>query len=279
MTQRPTIFLCVGATKAGTSWLFEQLAAHPECHLRAIKELHYFNTFAWKCWNARLRFLGENASRLKPGSRMAADMLAWMDVMRLRRLNLEAYLEYLCEGRGDKHVVADMTPAYSLLSRRLLSRLAKIGDVRVLYLLRDPVDRLWSHIRMDAKRKAFVDHDLPDLSRRLFDEAMEKKGTAWPRGDYATIMPKLDAAIPADKLKFAFYEDLTTQQGMDAICDFLDIERRPAAFDDHVHKGVDLPMRDEDRARALAVLRPQYDHVARRMGTLPHAWQAALAGA
>ena len=37
------LFFCVGAAKAGTSWLYSQLAAHPECHFRAIKELHYFD--------------------------------------------------------------------------------------------------------------------------------------------------------------------------------------------------------------------------------------------
>lgn len=278
MTQKPTIFLCVGATKAGTSWLFEQLAMHPECHLRAIKELHYFNTVSQKSWNARLRFLGEQAARMKPGGRMANDMAAWMDVMRLRRLSLNGYLSYLCEGRGTKRVVADITPAYSLLSARLLSRMAKIGDVRVLYLMRDPVERLWSQIRMDAKRQSFVNHEIPAFSRRLLTEALEKKGPAWPRGDYAEIIPKLEAAIPAGQLKFAFYETLTSPGGMNAISDFLGIARRPAAFDKHVHKGVDLPMEAEDRARAMTVLRPQYEYVARRMGTLPDAWQANLAG-
>ena len=36
-------FLCIGAAKAGTDWLFEQLSAHPDCHFRSIKELHYFD--------------------------------------------------------------------------------------------------------------------------------------------------------------------------------------------------------------------------------------------
>lgn len=37
------IFFCVGAAKAGTSWLHRQLSDHPECHFCAIKELHYFD--------------------------------------------------------------------------------------------------------------------------------------------------------------------------------------------------------------------------------------------
>ena len=42
------VFLCVGAAKAGTSWLHTQLQAHPECHFRSIKELHYFDALDGK---------------------------------------------------------------------------------------------------------------------------------------------------------------------------------------------------------------------------------------
>ena len=42
MNREPTFLFCVGATKAGTSWLYEHLYAHPECRFRTIKELHDF---------------------------------------------------------------------------------------------------------------------------------------------------------------------------------------------------------------------------------------------
>ncbi|MDB5657806.1 MAG: hypothetical protein JWS10_421 [Cypionkella sp.] len=34
MSKQPTLLFCVGATKAGTSWLYDHLFAHPECHFR-----------------------------------------------------------------------------------------------------------------------------------------------------------------------------------------------------------------------------------------------------
>jgi len=36
-------FLCVGAQKGGTSWLYQQLAAHPDFWMAPLKELHYFD--------------------------------------------------------------------------------------------------------------------------------------------------------------------------------------------------------------------------------------------
>ena len=33
-------FLCVGAQKGGTSWLYRQLEAHPDFWMPPVKELH-----------------------------------------------------------------------------------------------------------------------------------------------------------------------------------------------------------------------------------------------
>src|SRR5215471_17299234 len=36
-------FLCVGAHKAGTTWLYRQLDSHPDFWMPPVKELHYFD--------------------------------------------------------------------------------------------------------------------------------------------------------------------------------------------------------------------------------------------
>jgi len=36
-------FLCIGAEKAGTTWLYEMLKAHPSVWMPPIKEIHYFD--------------------------------------------------------------------------------------------------------------------------------------------------------------------------------------------------------------------------------------------
>ena len=37
-------FLCVGAQKAGTSWLYRQLELHPDFWMPPMKELHYLDS-------------------------------------------------------------------------------------------------------------------------------------------------------------------------------------------------------------------------------------------
>ena len=36
-------FVCIGAQKGGTTWLYENLNSHPEVWMPPIKEIHYFN--------------------------------------------------------------------------------------------------------------------------------------------------------------------------------------------------------------------------------------------
>ena len=45
--RRPS-FICVGAGKAGTTWLWEMLRLHPGIYLPDVKEIHYFNDIAYE---------------------------------------------------------------------------------------------------------------------------------------------------------------------------------------------------------------------------------------
>jgi len=36
-------FLCIGAQKSGTTWLYHNLGLHPQIWLPIVKELHHFN--------------------------------------------------------------------------------------------------------------------------------------------------------------------------------------------------------------------------------------------
>src|SRR3954466_10680627 len=59
-------FLCIGAQKGGTGWLYEQLRFHPDFWMPPLKELHYFDR-QWRSpraaqkKNARLHEARESA--------------------------------------------------------------------------------------------------------------------------------------------------------------------------------------------------------------------------
>ncbi|MDZ4094019.1 MAG: sulfotransferase [Paracoccaceae bacterium] len=285
--QEPTILLGVGATKAGTSWLFDHLAGHPDCHLRSLKELHYFDTLEHGNFAGRLKVHRALAAQLaaragaasgQAVSRVAArraDVADWMAVLAQRVENLSAYLAYLTHGRGARHLVADITPSYALLPvARLRAMAGMAADVRFVYLLRDPVARLWSQVRMLAARASASADLVPEAAFALLDRILDGATSgATERGDYVGAVTRLRAAVNPARLLVMFHEDMLSPAGLARLSAFLGIRTAAADFGKRVHAGPVLAMSDTQIARARVLLRPQYDFVASQFPVLPAEWR------
>ena len=159
-----------------------------------------------------------------------------------------------------------MTPAYALLPEERLADMARMApDVRFLYLLRDPVERLWSHVRMMAGRRdenGVVDADA--CAHILKRTLKGREDQIAMRSDYGGALKRLGAAVPKAKLLVEVFEDMVGANGLDRICDFLGIARfkgNPAP----VHEGTAVKMTAAQRREARAWLEPQYD-AARKSG-------------
>lgn len=282
----PTLMFCVGATKAGTSWLYEELAGHPECHLRSIKELHYFDALESGRRDVEARQHGETIDTLTqrwwtaPVERRPrleeriADRRAYREVLTADEGDVSGYLDYLQVGRGEAALVGDVTPAYALLPTERLSAMARLlPDVRFVYLLRDPVARLWSHVRMIARRRSPEPTAEPERTARILNRTLRgEEREIEIRGDYAGALGRLDAAIAPERLLVMFYEELIAPGGLPRLCRFLGISAREGDTARRVHEGEKIEMKPGQRRRARAWLQPQYEHVQKVMGRLPDAW-------
>ncbi len=260
MTVAPTFLFCLGATKAGTSWLYRYLSRHPECYLRSIKELHYFDTvenghYDRPILGQRKRLAALQTAEGRPAmvARMRRDIVEWLEVLEQRREDTAAYPEYLTAHRGDRHLVADMTPSYALLPERRLQAMAAMDpDVRFVYLLRDPVSRLWSDVRMMARRKtddlaAFAASANERMHRALAAIEAGQSG----RSDYAAAITRLGKAVDPPRLLVMFLDEMMTPNGLSRLCAFLGIAARPGDFDQPIHEGAPLDMDDALRERAV----------------------------
>ncbi len=279
------VFLCVGAAKAGTSWLHRQVSAHPDCHFRALKELHYFDAIDGGRLDREFAKHGQwqksaldrlAASGSAPGEVQAlrlADRAAWLDVLERDSEDVEAYLAYLRDGASEGQVVGEMTPAYALLSvERLREMAAMAPDVRFLYLLRDPVERLWSHVRMIAGRR----DPAGDVTERdcavILDRTIGGAETEIvKRSDYDGAIERLKAAVAPARLLIEVFEEMVSGEGLNRIWDFLGV-RRLAADPAPVHEGRALAMNGAQRKLATTWLAPQYAAAEAALGRRPEAW-------
>lgn len=282
----PRIMFCLGATKAGTSWLYRCLSGHSEVHLRSIKELHYFDALEAGRLEARRVEVAANRDRLVarhkatgflkrgPLKRRIADHEAYLDVLD-RGADLDAYRAYLIGGRSGQAVVGDFTPAYGLLPEGRLAQMASLApDVRFVYLLRDPVERLWSHVRMIAARRAGDGALDPKRAARILNRTIAGEETEIVRrSDYRATLKALFAAVDPSRRLVTFYEDLFSGVALGRICRFLGIAPLQTPLQARVHAGQPLTMTADQRTAARAWLAPQYDFVRSELGSLPAGWQ------
>lgn len=298
MTAEPTVLFGVGATKAGTSWLHDYLRTHPDCAFSTIKELHYFDITQQRQVDrhrrlalaevARLEALqATDPARSKGYAKRAADLRRWLYVLAQDPLggDVTAYRDYLLGPAVGHRLVGDVTPSYALVPVERLRTMANLAhDVRFVYLMRDPVSRLWSHVRMaavrsGAGRKASAS-EVADEAFALFDQVLNDPDNAQAqsilsRGEYDAAVGRLRAAVAPEKLFIGLMEDVMTKPGISALCRFLGIVERPAELDRHVHEGVPLKLDARRRARARAALRAQYDFANQNFAPLPAAWRAS----
>jgi Sulfotransferase family len=155
-------FLCIGAQKGGTSWLYRQLAPHPDFWMPPVKELHYF----------------DELSRIAPiASARPRDDRDCRFLESIKRLSARSHLDLEDYARlfGPKGTLlsGDITPAYSMLSDEIIERIVdRFPNLKVIFLARDPVERAWSQLSMGVRLRninPFDATDADDVIRNLLN--------------------------------------------------------------------------------------------------------------
>ena len=268
---RGILAVSLGAAKSGTSWLFDQLAGLPGVHAPVSKEQHYFNNLD----ESREAHIAKLEARLVKytanGNAARADEVRAQ--LAMFNGDVSGYLSHVATGAKTQDVVMDFTPAYGLLSRERLLEIQNFANTRFIFLMRDPVARLWSNIRMDARRAVRQSGDFAETSYEMLESVLAGgKPAIRARGDYKGMLDRF-SGLDAKRVFISFYEELFTDETMTRICDFLEIAARPLAFDKRVNEGRALAMVEADRARAAEYLKPQYAAVQAHMGRLPDSWK------
>lgn len=290
----PGVVFGIGATKAGTSWLYRYLEMHPDCHFRAIKELHYFDMLEKGAQIRQMDRIVEARSRRRAAmltaegdrranlKRQVIDNDRWMSVIGRGVEDIPAYLAYMNEGHGGARIVGDFTPSYALLPEARLRQMQdlapdRVPKVKFIFLMRDPLERLWSNIRMMGGFGGRTGDAAAERARTIAREYLDGgQGDVVERSDYRAMLERMSAAIRPENLLIEFYERLFQQDTIDRICDFLGITRVAAQFDHRVNVSQTLDLAERWRRPMLDRLAPQYEFVANRFPDVPREWHANM---
>lgn len=283
-----TLLYCIGAQKAGTTWLHAQLQKRDEVYF-ARKEFHYWDVVRSPFIELRALPLGPMLPLLRrlrgrTGDRIGAlhpklrkMVLGWQMILSSPN-DHDAYLQALTLGRRGQKVIGDVTPAYTLLGSRSFAEMAALHpNSRFIFIMRDPVDRLWSGVRHRTRPWYGDPKGGSQIALDAFAAAIEDPfNSDLRRSDCARTITELDAAVPADRILYLFYETLFQEETIQRIAAFLGIAPFAADFAERTHEGVTYEERPspEQMARARAALAPSYDLVFERFGdAVPDKWR------
>lgn len=279
--QGVTLLLGIGAQKAGTSWLHAYLRGHPDCAPTVMKELHYFDSVAGRTGNGnRLRAQAiEHAERTGKAPARLRRLRRLQAISAAPDANDQSYIDLVTEGAAPGQVALDVTPEYAILPEAVFARMAALAGAKMVFILREPVARLWSAVRMAVVNRDLKGDDFDAACGALCDEFLSgATNPAIRRSDYAATLLKLETLVPAERRLVLFFEDLFRQSTGDRICDFLGIARHPVDRADVRNEGQKATMRPEQVKRATERLRPQYEAVCALYGAdVPAAWHARFA--
>ena len=207
------LFLGAGAMKAGTTWLYQVLDRHPGLHFTPEKEIHYFYAAAVRpgVLSDRIRLANVRDKYLRIDPEKSAPF-----AVRQRLRWSAAYLDgpvddywyrQLFAARPPGAWACDFSNYYALLPVDAWRRIAaRTGELRVLYTLRDPLKRLWSHVKFHLAvtgQTEALDRWGPDRMR-----AFARQDFLWENAEYGAAVRRMRAALPPDALRFAWHEEI-----------------------------------------------------------------------
>lgn len=197
-------FLCIGAQKAGTTWLIANLKSHPQIWTPPfIKELHYFDAVHLDYGKERLLHRYE-----KRGGRMIEkfpDRKSYFDkVIDPTFAFTDPWYRHIFSIAGKRFKKGECTPLYCALNEAGVAHVKSLmPDVRLIYMVRDPFDRAMSSFRMDMDHAGTNDGD--KMAHMLDEELFIS------RGDYRSNIPRWEKEFDPSQILYIPFGKIKTE--------------------------------------------------------------------
>jgi len=188
-------FLGIGAPRAASTWLHNRLALHPQIFMPHEKELHFFD-------------LMDSDGRYKFDIQTPSDR-RW-------------YATHF--SRAGDRVKGEITPAYSFLPEERVREIVEfLPGVKIIYILRDPIERAWSGIRRRCWYNQGRAADLCDVEDLV---EMAGRRDVLIRGDYRRNIEIWESQIQEQDMEYIFFEDINEngRNVLTGVCEFLGVD-------------------------------------------------------
>jgi len=167
-------FLCVGAAKAGTTTLWRALKQHPDVFVPPQGEVHFFNTRQYT------------------------------------EKGIDWYKDLFAENYSGETAIGDVSPGYMSV-RAAAGRIRETlgADVKLVFLLRNPAERAYSHYMREV---AGGNEQIPFLEAIELEASEGRKTSYLKGGKYYSHISRFLEYFNFDNMKFIIFDDFTSSQ-------------------------------------------------------------------
>ena len=218
-------FLIVGPQRTGTTWLHANLRYHPQIFLAEPKELFFF-------------------SRLKTPEhpKFQSNDLGWY--LRFfrdplwRRLAKTGICLWQSRALYRPRVRGEATASYAVLDRDVIAEITTLNPgIKVILMIRDPIERAWSHAKKDLVRNR--GRKLADVTAREFQEFFAHPYQRRCAG-YVECCDNWTANLRNGHLLVCFFDDIALRPEalLLEVLTFLGVEAQPRYLGPEVREAV-----------------------------------------
>lgn len=215
-------FIIIGAQKSGTTALYGLLTNHPSVKPAAVRELHFFDR-------------PERFAKGPEWYRRCFPPPQWKN--------------------GQRSITGEKTPYY-LFHPHVPEKVAEIVPrVRLIVLLRNPVDRAYSHYHHNMSMMQSRGRGEPGT----FEEAVEQKDSSYlPRGIYVDQLQRWDEYFSRDQMLILKSEDFfkQTAETLRLVQDYLELPYQELESPTREKTDRYPPMNPDTRQRLEAYFEP-----------------------
>jgi hypothetical protein len=267
-----TIHLCIGAPKSGTTWLFDNLKNHPGIWTLPYKSTQYFSGISK---NIRQKKLKRN----------------WRKILRnLTIPNLSWHLNFFFNPFiGNRWFLSlfkpakqlpsiDISPSYCALDLKDVQKVREVlgENSKVIFLIRNPIERSWSNAKMTLLRNK----KLQPVGMKLEDyiEFFERKKQI-DRTSYWKTIQNWENQFGKENLLVLFFDQISKDpyNMLKEICGFLEIDYSSTYFKEsaerNIFKGIELEMPNDVRSYLEKKYREEIKFIQLKYASFSMNWQ------
>ena len=238
-----TFILGVGAQKAGTTYLFGGIRESKSMFSKCPKEMRILDNLDSNSKQNTIENIEKELKNTNLSKKSSFQLKRRRDFIK----NPEKYFDFFADKASKKGIthVGEFTPSYCSLNKEQLKYVrdnlkARDFEIKIIFMLRDPFERVSSMCRMGIKRKFKKDHkNLEELLRKdpyymkkfISQEQFERRlkssySKDWMqfRTCYEKTIENLQNMFKEDEIFIDFFEDMFNDNFKLKISRFLDLD-------------------------------------------------------